>query len=536
MSLLYRAIWQDNRTDLVEKTAQSFLTWVQRRHGFSVDLDTKELQSFETSGVAKDGTDIELSISAVTDDEVLGAHLGALQASIRLNSQDENVTITLWVIVNDQAQWLWVDVQRENFQIWNRPLSAAPSLVRRLLNDGVTGRGDPRWGAVRLEPRPVVADPKRLKESCINLLLAANRTLPIVVVGHDYGLKPKGTIEAAGVLVNHLCGIAQVIVVPDIAIDDFNDLIHPASGVFPGEVRVYLPDPVADDPDWVFENGTLRRDAIGVGQQISALLTPVVAARKPPAEYEVIRPLLRKHTGLSSVQAIEELEVLVTQKDNTIRNLNLELVKTNEEKLAALEEVELLQKQLGKLQDSVVSQLLAPDTPAEVVMGIPDCVDDAITMARRYLTSLAIPEAAAVEIEKLDRVVESRSWASTIWNGLLALNAYANEAKAFEGTFYEWCKTSGHRLAWSWSSKKLAMSESESVMSHDRLRRFRMLPVERLVAVEGKILMVAHLKISSGSLAPRVYFHDDTGGPTKKIHIGFIGPHEAMPTKRSVSG
>lgn len=50
--------------------------------------------------------------------------------------------------------------------------------------------------------------------------------------------------------------------------------------------------------------------------------------------------------------------------------------------------------------------------------------------------------------------------------------------------------------------------------------------------------MLAHLKISEGggNLASCVYFYDDTSGPTKRVHVGLIGPlscaeqvHELMP-------
>jgi hypothetical protein len=47
--------------------------------------------------------------------------------------------------------------------------------------------------------------------------------------------------------------------------------------------------------------------------------------------------------------------------------------------------------------------------------------------------------------------------------------------------------------------------------------------------------MLAHLKIAEGGgpLAPRVYFHDDTRGPTGRVHIGFIGPHKYMENTRT---
>lgn len=47
--------------------------------------------------------------------------------------------------------------------------------------------------------------------------------------------------------------------------------------------------------------------------------------------------------------------------------------------------------------------------------------------------------------------------------------------------------------------------------------------------------MLSHLKIAEGGgdLAPRIYFYDDTGGPTGKVHVGFVGPHYLMPNTKS---
>lgn len=40
----------------------------------------------------------------------------------------------------------------------------------------------------------------------------------------------------------------------------------------------------------------------------------------------------------------------------------------------------------------------------------------------------------------------------------------------------------------------------------------------------GKIRMEEHIKIPPGGTpAPRIHFYDDTGGRTKKIHIGWVG-------------
>lgn len=79
------------------------------------------------------------------------------------------------------------------------------------------------------------------------------------------------------------------------------------------------------------------------------------------------------------------------------------------------------------------------------------------------------------------------------------------------------------------------MRESETVENNAGLRRARTFPVDNDVDAPGSIYMGAHLKISEGggNLAPRVYFHDDTGGTTGRVHVGFVGPHYLVPNTRS---
>ena len=79
------------------------------------------------------------------------------------------------------------------------------------------------------------------------------------------------------------------------------------------------------------------------------------------------------------------------------------------------------------------------------------------------------------------------------------------------------------------------MVESETVMNSEELSRHRMLPVDTRIATEGLIMMQAHLKVQPGGgpIIPRIYFHDDTRGDTRNVHIGFFGPHDLVPnTKR----
>ena len=75
------------------------------------------------------------------------------------------------------------------------------------------------------------------------------------------------------------------------------------------------------------------------------------------------------------------------------------------------------------------------------------------------------------------------------------------------------------------------MHESETVLNDPQLRAKRNFRVSLDVDPSGKAEMLAHLKIAEGGgpLAPRIYFLDDAGGKTGKIHVGFIGPHDRVP-------
>jgi len=79
------------------------------------------------------------------------------------------------------------------------------------------------------------------------------------------------------------------------------------------------------------------------------------------------------------------------------------------------------------------------------------------------------------------------------------------------------------------------MTESESIENNTKHTERRTFKVDTAVSPTGTIYMGAHLKVSrkGGSLAPRIYFYDDTNGPTKRVHIGFIGPHYLVPNSKS---
>ena len=75
----------------------------------------------------------------------------------------------------------------------------------------------------------------------------------------------------------------------------------------------------------------------------------------------------------------------------------------------------------------------------------------------------------------------------------------------------------------------VALKESETTDSTPKLRAARTFVVPATVDPAGQAYMAAHIKIQQGGVpCPRIHFHDDAGGPTGKVYVGYIGDH--LPT------
>ena len=164
---------------------------------------------------------------------------------------------------------------------------------------------------------------------------------------------------------------------------------------------------------------------------------------------------------------------------------------------------------------------------------------EAVAAAQQHLSEfLVVPDEACRELDELCAAVEARAWGVTTWRGLRALACYARDKRDCSftaGGFWEWSANSGNPYSWTASDKKLAMSESETVRNNTKFWQARHLPIDHALEPSGRLHMEAHLKIAQGGGhdVPRVYFHDDTGGVTGKIHIGFLGPHRLVPNGRA---
>ncbi len=145
------------------------------------------------------------------------------------------------------------------------------------------------------------------------------------------------------------------------------------------------------------------------------------------------------------------------------------------------------------------------------------------------LDGVAIADGALAALDELETGPDAAAVILKITQAVRALDAYARDPQARQHqNFAYWCRNSGHPQAW--YANQVVISEGEKVSDDWRFRTERYRPVSKALRPEGKMVMVSHLRISTGHSghSPRLYFADDAGGATGQVHIGFAGPHRHM--------
>ena len=279
----------------------------------------------------------------------------------------------------------------------------------------------------------------------------------------------------------------------------------------------------SDLSDWLLER--VAGDQLAHLRSENERLTKQLAARrKDQAQRDDVNKLL----GLDEPPQTNAVKDLRTRlgKAELAREAAERQLKDQQE--AHLREIENLRHEvIAARQGADAEELNWPETVERFA--------DLRSTARQWLHHIVIPKSAERDLESLDQAEKSSVWAQKAWHGLRALNEYAQRRGDFDGGFWEWCKSKHPIYRWQANEDTLAMSESEHVMSNRKLKDTRLFGISSQVTPDKEIIMEPHLKIQKGGgpNIPRIYFHDDTRGGTRKVHIGFIGPHRLVPGKRA---
>lgn len=554
MALIYRAVWEDLDHEPIAVLEDAFKSWTAWKGVPGIEIPVRG--SFEWNGSEGDVRRGDAEFGRI------------LRVSLReVDPRLREWTTTATALSDKETNCYWVDVDCVDPN-QGRVEVAAPRLVREILSES----GSPRRGPVKISAdRQVVLHASDAAE-VIDLLFSPLRDLPVVIFSPDVRQTPEINDRRARSAATTLAGLASVHLLGPNAIAAFNNALPKGFQVYGGAARLYFPAIDVDDAEdsarhrW-YPTRTFVQDPRRAGMLIAHRLATARRWVDPPSQWEQLRSLVTRPSeeqlairraeivetldgGEDEVerlraergQLLELLVVAESERDTVISELTVErnrlraqidaVQESSLDDAVALEELVRERDELRRTIRLVSEGTSNALTDTFETVDIPLSPSEAIEVAREHLARVVIPAEALQEVDSLDESLKDRIWASTTWQGLVALEQYARAVEAGEshGSFYLWCQESG-----AWPTSKLSMVESESVRNEERLRRCRMLPVSRDVDPRGELFMEAHLKIQNGGgpTIPRLYFHDDTRGTTGKIHIGFYGPHSLMPNTRT---
>jgi hypothetical protein len=558
VTLVYRAVWNDDGCEPLDLLDGEFRAWCAFKGINESDIPRR----------GKFDPDENLSIEVRRADAEFGRALRCVLS--QTDPRGRTWTTTATAMADAQSKSFWVDLECDD-PSGGQPEMAAPRLVRGLIEKGsrATSYGLPlRTDARRLGPANV--------HELVEVLIDPERRVPVVVFAPDLRAEPPVTIRRADAAAATLVGLAHVYAVSPQASTALNNALPDGFGVFAGAVRMYLPPLHIDDPDDAHRHRWIPLRLIAAHPRRAASLLAVRLARLQihppiPDAWQRLGGLLRRPTdaevdsraneissarALPSLQAdefslraeIDQLTKLLAEADliredvervarREIAQLEGAVVLYEQERYDDADELEDLGRERDALRRTIrainkpISQPVA-DAADPHELDVPSSIEVAIETARAHLPFVCIPDDAPRDIDELEATAKYLVWASSIWQGLLALNEYAMVKSLGQQPpgFKIWCDQTGD-----WPVAKLAMTESDTVQKNDQLRNQRRFPVSTAVDASGRIHMFAHLKIQAGGgdNIPRLYFWDDTDGSTGQMHVGYIGPHRHLRNTKS---
>lgn len=546
MAILYRAIWADDGDGDLSDVAEAFEKWVAHKTGSRLAVPaTGTVAGDDVPGYER----VEVRVERAADadhgvDDVLHATL----VESRPDGARWTSTVRAWsgaacLDPRDPSAYrrVWVDIQAETHDLFEDITIRAPRVVRDLLR---TGRA-PRRRGLPLSPRVQQFSGPRGAEILADRITDIARDVPVVVFTPvvpepELDGAPADLEEVMARAATSVAGMAAVYCTDRPAVDELKEILGPRYAVPPGAFRIYLPDadPARDD-DWrhrQYPAVRYLRTYDTAARIIVRAVSLIGVSRRVDDSYERARAVLR-HRMLDEHNG--RLDGLLADADAERETLDAELqaaldLAGREEaaKNAANDEVLLLGGQVADLRDQLLRARAALHTLGGAGLDAPAAcrsASEAYQLAVKHLGDhLVVPEAACRDLTDIDASPQGAAWGQQSWNAFRALHAYAASLTQARTDFWTWCKQSDDPRRWPATSKKLAMTESESVKGSAKLRRQRWLPVDAAVSADGRIHMWAHMKIAEGggNLAPRIYFHVEDDAP--RVHVGFFGPHKYM--------
>lgn len=525
MSIQYRAVWSDpldsDATANVDRLKAIVGEWTHE------GTEAEPLQDGASEFQVSHGRHRHFLMRTINP------HAFEVTVTDRVSGDSTEWMTVIRVVADETNLHTLVELSMSSEDIATRITVARPKVV----HDFLKGAKKPVLAGSGLLTEPLEL-PANGIQILTDKLADPSRSLPIIVCAEPAGSHDVSWLKNARSIAARSEGVAVVITLDASAVAAFRREFGQLA-IWDGGVRVYAPGVVTPDSEgWkhrYYTRARLEASTQSVVNRIVYSVAQLSTRRRIPPIFSVFGT----QGGLpaDALDGMIPLEVLTQERETWAYQTEL----ARDEQSSLERELATSNGHLARLKDELITRRMFDllwGTMHESTDSIPDVVQDvseAVIAAQAYLSEwLALPESAVQELDDVDTAPEAYNWGNKTWRGLQALAAYAKDrANGWDkGGFWEWC-ASGPPLGWPATPKKLAMTESETVQNSDKLRRTRVLSIDREVEASGEILMLAHLKIAEGggNLAPRVYFHDDTNGSTRMVHIGLVGPHHLVPNK-----
>lgn len=408
-------------------------------------------------------------------------------------------------------------------------LDPCPDLLREL----VTGMPMPE-GIATLPAEVVVHTDDDLK--ALHRRVTAAAKVPVVLVVDEVG-EGRPLVEAVRSQVGPLAHLALVdrslVTTSRILPDQLSTL-----RAFGSALLSWGPDGFGVDHRHIIPSEVGRRHPQATARRLQRLCLEFGNDRPPASEVSLLRERLASVRPEQGKEYLELWEEEVKSLTEQVNDLSSKLARLREENADLTIELEIAEKEKDDLARShrylerrmfELHQTVFDDEdqdldfePTEVNSSV-----EALNLARSHLSLLSIPVQVDEGAAELDTDPRCGIYAQRCWEALRALDHYARAKRESKvsGDFRSYCSDTPAGFA-AVSAQAVSMHESESTMGDPQLRGVREFTVSRDLDPAGRRIMQAHIRLKPvGSVAPRLYFLDDTGGRTGKVHVGYVGHH-----------
>lgn len=518
MAHVFRAVWIDNYLNVELAAPECFSSWLLGRNTpipiSENAVEDADLRSVVMSRVAeRDSSGVQIQI-----DETLSDGRGRW-------------TTTLNAMAVEGDRVVWVDVMTEASGVWQRSI-LAPRIVHEMLLAG----GQPMSGIDTLEVQPGEIDDEVRLRDFVGSLTSDERTIPYLLISGGNDFEHHSSMQKATRASEILAGVARVAVIDAALLEEFNGVVPGPLRLERAGARLYLPGAFQDPENLLisssFYDEDISADQKSLGLQVASRIGLSSLWPQVPWTWtqfkrrldERRREIQRAHRT-TVVSSSAEAQAPHDLPDDIVL-LQQQVLGLQEQLLDANILAEEAQSVAEDYKNRVVRILLSEDSVPSFARNT---IERTINDVSRLAKWIVIPSSAWREIESLDTHASSGAWANDLAHLFESMERYAKtkSTRGFAGNYRNWCTEYGD-----YSDKKIALNESKSTKRDDSLVSKRSFEVDPRVDPSGRVVMLDHAKIQRAGSAyiPRVFFYDDTGGATGKMHIGFIGPHSLVPT------